>query len=197
MAFQSLRRLLNELAFILFLFSIPSKILETVVLSSVKESWIKQYGSNQFGSRPRSSTLLAHITIDVYVTRQLYSPSTLRVVLITFDMRKVFDSLFHSNLLQYNTEGSVLSDFISWRKGFLHSRKQKVLLNGELSSSDCQYYSVPICLPHGVFISQLYTLQKCQIRRWCNICKSLKAWRLHQNNYWIWNYLHEILMFQS
>lgn len=117
------------------LLPIPSKILERIVLSSVQESLIKQYGSNQFGFRPGSSTLLAHITIHEYVTRQLDSPSTLGVALVTFDMRKAFDSLSHDSLLQSLAEGGLPSDFISWIKSFLHSRKQKVLLNGELSSS--------------------------------------------------------------
>ena len=45
------------------LLPVVSKILEKIVLSSVKDALISNYGRNQFGFRPGSSTLLAHISI--------------------------------------------------------------------------------------------------------------------------------------
>ena len=117
------------------LLPLPSKILEKIVLTSVKEKIISTYGSNQFGFRPGSSTLLAHIVLEDFVTRHLDSPSTFGVLLLTFDMKKAFDSLSHACLLKSLTESGLPQDFVCWIKSFLSSRKQRVLLNGVLSAS--------------------------------------------------------------
>ena len=89
------------------LLPLPSKILEKIVLTSVKDALIDLYGSNQFGFRPGSSTLLAHISIHDHITRQMDLPSSLSVVLITFDMKKAFDSLSHLCLLNSLSEGKL------------------------------------------------------------------------------------------
>lgn len=115
------------------LLPLPSKILEKIVLTSVKEKLIGTYGNNQYGFRPGSSTLLAHISIEDFVTRHLDSTSTFGVLLIAFDMKKAFDSLSHACLLKSLTESGLPQSFVSWIKSFLTSRKQRVLLNGVLS----------------------------------------------------------------
>ena len=153
------------------LLPLPSKILEKIVLTSVKEKLISTYGSNQFGFRPGSSTLLAHITVEDFITRHLDSSQSFGVLLLTFDMKKAFDSLSHVCLLKSLSDCGLPRSFISWTKSFLTSRKQRVLLNGVLSSNTadvtsgvpqgsvlapylfaCHLSSLKACLPHSCMI---------------------------------------------
>ena len=117
------------------LLSLPSKILESYVLSSVKESLISLYGPNQYGFRPKSSTLLAHLTMQDFITDQMDKIENKGVLLITFDIKKAFDSLSHSSLLQTLSEGGLPFTFIKWIQSFLKDRKQYVVVNGATSST--------------------------------------------------------------
>ena len=128
------------------LLPLPSKILEKVVLTSIKDALVGLYGLNQFGFRPGSSTLLAHIAIHDFITRHLDLTTTLGVILITFDMKKAFDSLSHECLLNTLSEGNLPQNFILWTQSFLRSRKQNVILNGVLSSNTI---SVTSGVPQG------------------------------------------------
>ncbi len=110
-----------------------SKILEKIVLASVKHSLIENYGSNQFGFRPRSSTLFAHITIHDFVTRQLEYQNISGVALITLDIQKAFDSLSHFHLLNSLSKSGLPKAFIVWIQSFLNDRKQTVSFNGRMS----------------------------------------------------------------
>ena len=117
------------------LLSLPSKILETYVLSSLKDSLIQLYGCNQYGFRPRSSTLLAHIAIHDFITDQMDKKETHGVLLITFDIKKAFDSLSHSSLLLTLARGGLPVPSIEWIQSFLQDRKQYVMVNGVASTS--------------------------------------------------------------
>ena len=117
------------------LLPLPSKVLESIVLSAIKKPLIDGYGSNQFGFRPGSSTLLAHISIHDFVTRQLDVPSTLGVALVAFDLKKAFDSLSHLCLLNSLSRLDLPSSFMKWIQSFLQDRSQVVFFNGFKSST--------------------------------------------------------------
>ena len=70
----------------------------------------------------------------------------LGVLLITFDMKKAFDSLSHACLMKSLSEGGLPSGFLSWIKSFPRSQKQRVSLNGVLSPS---VVSVTSGVPQG------------------------------------------------
>ena len=124
------------------LLPLPSKILERIVLTSVKSALIDSYGSNQFGFRPGSSTLLAHISLHDFVTRHMDRTTTHGVILVTFDMKKAFDSLSHASLLKsLSAVKNLPSNFIIWLENFLQSRQQKVIINGTLSTNTVQVTS--------------------------------------------------------
>ena len=73
------------------LLPLPSKMLEKIVLDSIKGHLIDLYGENQFGFRPQS--LNAHLAIHDYVTRSIDSSFCDGVAMIALDLSKAFDSL--------------------------------------------------------------------------------------------------------
>ncbi len=116
------------------LLPLPSKVLESIILSSIKTLLIDGYGSNQYGFRPGSSTLMAHISIHDFVTRQLDLPLVHGVALVAFDLQKAFDSLSHLCLLNTLSQQSLPSGFIRWTQSYLQDRTQRVVFNGSESS---------------------------------------------------------------
>jgi len=112
------------------LLPIPSKMLETLVLNSVKQEILNTYGDNQFGFRPGSSTLDAHLAIHEEVTRKLDLPETCGVAMIAMDLSKAFDRLSHQSLIQTLIDANLPHDFICWIKDFLHDRSQTVCFEG-------------------------------------------------------------------
>ena len=117
------------------LLTIPSKILETMVLNSVKPHLIAHYGNCQFGFRPKSSTLNAHLTIQDFVTRQLDISSVKGVVMVAMDLSKAFDRLSHRSLIQSLSDASLPKKFILWLADFLSNRKQRVIIQGVTSEN--------------------------------------------------------------
>ena len=80
-----------------------SKVFEKFILDSVKERIIRKCGDDQFGFRPKISTLHAHIAIQEYVTSKLDNPETKDILLISFDMSKAFDKLDHRSIMGLST----------------------------------------------------------------------------------------------
>ena len=117
------------------LLPLPSKVLESIVLSEVKKALLDRYGSNQFGFRPGSSTLLAHIAIHDFVTKQLDMPTTHGVALVAYDLKKAFDSVSHLCLLNTLSRLDLPSSFLKWIQSFLQDRSQVVFFNGYRSST--------------------------------------------------------------
>lgn len=113
-----------------------SKILEKIILSSVKTNLLDMYGSQQFGFRPSSSTLHAHICLHDFVTAQLDVQSTQSVLLVSTDLKRAFDSLCHNKLLNSLERGQLPRRFLLWCKNFLQDRYQRVLLKHSVVSDE-------------------------------------------------------------
>ena len=111
-----------------------SKILEKIVLRSIKDSLIAMYGPNQFGFRPQYSTIHAHLSLHDFVTRILDSPAYKVAVVISFDIKKAFDSLHHAHLMESLKNGNVPSKALRWIASFLQNRYQSVCVKGVHSS---------------------------------------------------------------
>ena len=114
--------------------SICSKILERLVLQSVKKQLLSHYGHNQYGFRPHSSTLLAHISIQEFITARLDDPEVKDVAIVSFDMAKAFDKLNHKALLTTLEKIHLPKNFILWCKSYLRNRRQCVVLNSGIRS---------------------------------------------------------------
>ena len=87
---------------------------------------------HNLGFRPKSSTLDALLTI----TRDWHqSLSTGRqVAAVFFDIKKAFDSVPHSNLLQALANIGITGELHQWFANYLTGRYQRVVLDGFSSS---------------------------------------------------------------
>jgi len=127
-----------------------SKIMEKLALKSIKAQLVSLYGSSQFGFRPGYSTTHAHIRIHDFITQSLNFRETKAVVMISFDMKKAFDSLNHKNLIQSLSKGDFSAHFLKWCANFLQDRSQFVCVN-QLTLSSSQ--KVTSGIPQGSVIA--------------------------------------------
>ena len=127
-----------------------AKILEKSVLLSMKSRLIDLYGKHQFGFRPRCSTLHAHLLLQETVTSSLDQKENAGVLLLSFDMRKAFDSLKHECLMSSLMSGNLPKQFLHWCANFLTDRTQAVRLNSQIQSPLCEVTSG---VPQGSVIS--------------------------------------------
>jgi hypothetical protein len=125
------------------LLPIPSKILEFLVLDSIKPKLLNLYGDNQFGFRPGSSTLDAHLAIHDHITRELDHLEVKGVALIAMDLSKAFDRLSHASLIQTlsDPDACIPSSFLLWLRDFLKNRSQRVSFEGTMSTNSVKVTS--------------------------------------------------------
>ena len=113
----------------------PAKILEALVLKSVRQQLIANFGHLQFGFRPRSSALCATLAIQDCVTKILDNESTTGALMVSYDFSKAFDRLPHDIILKRLTECSLPRHFIEWIRSYLDDRHQFVRIGTQSSSS--------------------------------------------------------------
>ena len=110
------------------------KVFESLIVASIKAQLVRSYGCEQFGFRPQSSTLLAHIAMNDFIAANLDQTSVSGVAVISFDMSRAFDKLSHARLLHSLCRHELPSSFILWCCNFLQHRTQQVKLRNFLSS---------------------------------------------------------------
>lgn len=120
-----------------------SKILEQYVVDSLRDCFIGVYGSNQFGFRPKYSTLQATVNVHDAVTRAMDDVTNNGVLMMSFDMAKAFDRLNHSNLIHSLHSACLPVDFVLWCCDFLQNRQQRVKLGKYVSSFKAVTSGVP------------------------------------------------------
>ena len=116
------------------LLPLPSKILEKLVLRSVHSHFIDRLEMDQFGSRPKSSTTCAIISMMHCVLANLESSNTSGVQLITYDYSKAFDVLSHGLIMKRLKEENFPSQFIFWIEDNLANRFQAVRIGSAVST---------------------------------------------------------------
>ena len=125
------------------LLPIPAKVFEKLILNSgIKELLINGFGKNQFGSRPKSSTTLALISLHDYITNFLEDANISGVALLAYDFSKAFDQLSHKTIIDTMSTMNLPPGFILWSISYLCNRQQSVRIN------DC--ISTPLPVTSGI-----------------------------------------------
>ena len=157
------------------LLSLISKILERCFHNSVIDFLLEHnlLSDCQYGFRPKSSTLDALLTI----TRDWHqSLSTGRqVAAVFFDIKKAFDSVPHSNLLQALANIGITGELHQWFANYLTGRYQCGPGRFLLQLSTCHFwctsrlYSRPTSVHHfHEFHLEASTLTRSQT---CLVCR--------------------------
>ena len=115
------------------LIPLPAKLLEKVVYSSLKRQLIDNFGSNQFGFRPGSSTTAALVSVHDTITRLLDLPDVNGVQLTSYDYSKAFDTLNHDIIINRVIDDNFPSGFVLWLLNYLRNRVQQVRIGDSLS----------------------------------------------------------------
>jgi hypothetical protein len=102
----------------------------------------RNYDSNQFGFRPRSSTQCALLAFQSHVLKAFESKPPLSTFAISFDLQKAFDTINHDVLITILTELHFPTYLIKLFQNYLFSRKQIVFAN------NC--YSEPLPITSGI-----------------------------------------------
>ena len=113
------------------LLSLISKVLERIVHSKVS-NYLKVnrlLANCQFGFRKGSSTQEALLKV-INDWHQLLS-SNKHVAAVFFDVRKAFDSVPHTNLIQSLMSVGIDEALLGWFSDYLVGRKQRVVLEGQ------------------------------------------------------------------
>ena len=131
------------------LLPIPMKILERLVLRSVKADLISGYGSQQYGFRPHSSTTCALISLHDYCTKRLEEPNVSGLQIIAYDFSKAFDKLKFEVVLSRLRDCQIPAMTINWIRNYFDGRTQYVRIGMETSD----IVPVPSGVPQGSVIA--------------------------------------------
>lgn len=123
----------------------PAKILERIVLDSVKEDLLKHYDPFQFGFRPKSSTQCALVSLHNHITRHLDDSSTFAVLVISYDYTKAFDRLRSDIIINRLVGCDFPRKLILWMVDYLSNRTQYV----KLGVTESTHMSVGSGVPQG------------------------------------------------
>lgn len=109
-----------------------SKVFEKVILNLYGKELYATYDTNQYGFRPKSSTHSALISLLTHTLSSMDKPKKKNFI-ISFDIRKAFDTINHDKLLEYLLDLNLPSKFINLIKNYLQNRQQCVIYNGTYS----------------------------------------------------------------
>ena len=121
----------------------PAKLLEKLVVESLKGKFIDCFGRQQFGFRPNSSTQCALVSLHEHLTQYLDDSSTDGAMLISYDMSKAFDTITRDVILQRLIACKFPQQFMHWIRSYLAHRKQFVRIGCSTSSTSMVTSGVP------------------------------------------------------
>ena len=122
---------------------LPVKILEKLVVNSLKFKFLQHFGPQQFGYKPKSSTLSALVSLHEHLTRFLDNPRTLGAMVVTYDYSKAFDRMRNDLTIERLVQCGFPSQFISWVHDYLSNRYQYVRIGNSVSSKIAVTSGVP------------------------------------------------------
>ena len=123
---------------------LSTPFLEIIVLrSDIQQFFMNNFDANQFGFRPRSSTLCALISLDEYVSKHLDNISTAGVAVVSYDLSKAFDKLPHCRIIERLVQLNFPNNFIEWVSSYLDQRQQFVRIGIHSSQPSAVTSGVP------------------------------------------------------
>lgn len=125
------------------LLPILSKVLEKIVLNSMKAAFVQNFGEHQHAFRPYGSSTSALIQIHDSITSFLESEDSLGVRLTCFDFQKAFDKVQHGRLVNSLKAKGLNQGFLLWLRSFLSDRHSSVTMNRVLGPSFLVLSGVP------------------------------------------------------
>ena len=125
------------------LLPIPMKIFETILLNQYKSLFINNYGPEQYGFRPGSSTLCAMIRLSNFVLSQLDKPDICGVQLVSYDFTKAFDKLKFDVIVNRLIDCNFPYPLVCLLHSFLTDRRQCVRIGDVLSRQTQVMSGVP------------------------------------------------------
>ena len=143
------------------LLSIPAKLLERVVLNSMRSRFLRNIDDFQFAYRPRSSTTCALIYVHKIILDMMDDEESLGAALLSLDFSKAFDTISHNILLNKLVDKGFPDNFIIWMKSYLTGRTQRVCVDNTQSTSR----NITSGVPQGSIIGPvLFTFYIADIR---------------------------------
>jgi len=132
------------------LLNTTSKIFERLFLNQALSYILPQISDNQFGFLPKSSTSSCLVHIHNAIVSFLDCPNISAVTVISFDLRRAFDTLPHYLLL--NKLSSFLPyDVFNLIANYLNQRSQEVKVNNSVSDR----LSITSGVPQGSILSPI------------------------------------------
>jgi len=122
---------------------LPMKLLEKLVLRSMKQALLLHFGDQQFGFRPNSSTTCALISLHEHLTRFLDDGDTNGALIVTYDYSKAFDRLRGDLILDRLAVCDFPKPFLMWVKDYLSNRYQYVRIGTASSEKTLVKSGVP------------------------------------------------------
>ena len=112
-----------------------SKIFEKLIFDSIFIFMThKPLNSCQSGFMPNDSCINQLISIIHNIYRAFDANPSLEVLGVFLDLSKAFDKVWHEGLLYKRKNNGINGNALKLIKSFLHSRSQRVVLNGQSSS---------------------------------------------------------------
>jgi hypothetical protein len=125
------------------LLPIPMKLLETLVLNRYKSLFVNNYGPDQYGFKPDSSTLCALVRIYDFVTLSLDNSDVCGIQIVSYDFSKAFDKLKFDVIVRRLTDCDFPYPLICWLENFITNRKQCVRIGDSFSDTTDVTSGVP------------------------------------------------------
>lgn len=145
-----------------------SKILEKLIVKRLNSHILQKniFLNEQFGFRAMHSTSHQLARVSKYIKCGLQNKKS--IGMITFDVEKAFDAVWHNGLLYKMKLQKFPLHLIKLTHSFLSNRNSHVLLNGAASAS----YETPAGVPQGSVLSPtLYNLYTSDLKFPINGCE--------------------------